>query len=212
MRKLILLGLMVMMVASVYAVTSIGIYNSEDQGEAGFTDGDGAMIPVSLTLEGEDAPESVVVGFVSGPVNAIDTATEAMKVESAILTPVTGSAVGGHAVGTAYLDREKTPVNVFWQIQSPNTLYVKLSTTALSNGEETESKINWQVSGRGDDGFSIGGTGSEEITYSPALVHTHSKSYTSFGDADLEMTTASYLGKAPDTYTANLTVTVATTN
>ena len=212
MRKLILLGLMVMMVSSVYAVISTGIYNSANQGASGFTDGDGAMIPVSLTLEGKDAPESVVVGFVSGSVNAIDTDTEKIKVESATLTPVTGSAVDGHAVGTAYLDRGTTPVNVFWQIQSPNTLYVKLSTTALSNGEVEESKINWQVSGTRDDPFSIGGTGSEEITYSPALVHTHTQSYASFGDADLEMTTASYLGKAPDTYTADLTVTVDTKN
>ena len=215
MKKIILFGLMIMMVAAVYAVTSVGIYNSADQGDSGFQDGDGAKIPVSLILEGVGAPESVKVGFVSGDVSAIDTDTSSMKVESASLTPVTGAAVGDHAVGTAYLDRGKTPVNVFWQIQSPNTLYVKLSTSALSNGAPSGAvTIDWEVSGTGDDEFTIGGTG-EDVSYDTALVHTHKgsgTSYTSFGDADLEMKTASYVGKIGDTYSADLTVTVSTTN
>ena len=213
MKKIILFGLMIMLVAAVYAETTDGIYNSADQGDAGFQDGDGARIPVSLTLEGASAPESVKVGFVSGDVAAIDTDTSSMKVSAASLTPVTGSAAGDHAVGTAYLDRAKTPVNVFWQIQSPNTLYVRLSTSALSNGESSgEVTIDWEVSGTGDDEFTIGGTG-EDVSYDAALVYTHKgleTSYTSFGDADLEMKTASYVGKIGDTYSADLTVTVST--
>ena len=209
MKKVVVLLLVLIMAMSVYAETiKDGVYDSTAE-DVTFASGDGAKLPVSLIVGGA-GDEKVVVGFASNDITAIDTTPT--PVTAATLTPVTSADGSGHAVGTAYLKDQN--IYMFYQIQSPNTLYVNVSTTALSG---TGGSLDWKVSNADGEttSFSIGGTDGD-ITYSTTdPLYTHKGSTDKFAAVDsikLAMETASYTDLPAATYSADLQILVTTGN
>ena len=165
--------------------------------------GDGAYIPVTLTLDNTNAGQ-VVIGFSTHPVTTAENQSSYKKT-SATLTP-------DPATGTASLSAtDKDSTYVFWQIQSSDTLYVQLSTDSLTN---SGSEIEWKITDETSSPSTTLIDGTDE-TYEVKDLYKHEsggKFKAKFGSMKLGMTTENYSaelasGSLPvGNYTANLIV------
>ena len=131
MRRILVILMFMLAMGMVFAADELGIK------EGAVAGGEGAYIPVTLTLNNTNAGQ-VVIGFSTHPVTTAEDQSSNKKT-IATLTP-------DPATGTASLSA-KDSTYVFWQIQSSDTLYVQLSTDSLTNsGSEIEWKITDETS------------------------------------------------------------------
>lgn len=196
MRKILVILMFMLAMGMVFAEDVQGI-NKEAT-----VNGDGAYIPVTLTLNNTNAGQ-VVIGFSTQPVTtAADQSS--YKKTSATLKP--DPATGTASLSTTDIDS----TYVFWQIQSSDTLYVQLSTDSLTN---SGSEIEWKITDETSSSTTlIDGT---DETYEVKDLYKHEPSgkfKAEFGSMKLGMTTEDYSadlasGSLPTgNYTANLVV------
>ncbi len=197
MRRILVILMFMLAMGMVFADDELGI--KEDAA----VDGDGAYIPVTLTLNNTNAGQ-VVIGFSTNPVTTAEDQSSNIKT-SATLTP-------DPATGTASLSAtDEDSTYVFWQIQSSDTLYVQLSTDSLTN---SGSEIEWKITDETSSPSSILIDGTDE-TYEVKDLYKHEpggKFKAKFGSMKLGMTTENYStdlasGSLPTgNYTAKLIV------
>ena len=199
MRKILVLLMLMMAMGMVFAADVVGIK------EGAVAGGDGAYIPVTLSLTNDDVGQ-VVIGFAE---NAVTTAEDQAdnKKESATLegNPTTGVASLGAT--------DKDSTYVFWQIQSSDNIKVDLSTGPLTyNDGQTDYEIDWKITNATDSSTLIDGISS---TYNSKTLYRHEANGMFKADFDsikLGMETENYTDKLttgalkPGAYTANLVV------
>ena len=195
MRRILVILMFMLAMGMVFAADELGIK------EGAVAGGEGAYIPVTLTLNNTNAGQ-VVIGFSTHPVTTAEDQSSNKKT-IATLTP-------DPATGTASLSA-KDSTYVFWQIQSSDTLYVQLSTDSLTN---SGSEIEWKITDETSSSTTlIDGTG--DGTYEAKDLYKHEpggKFKAKFGSMKLGMTTENYSAKLASgslpigDYTANLIV------
>lgn len=195
--------MLMMAMGMVFADDTLGINTSA------VIDGDGAYIPVNLTIS-EDTAGQFIVGFSKTPVSSSATVSDDNKVTSAELKP---NAATGKAFLAKVNEEDSADLYVFWQIQSSNTLDIQLETTAMKS--KGGSDLDWTI----NDVTSTSKPLIDGITnknYGPVKIAGHTPSNTfdnTFGSIKLGMETDSYLNKLTTNsakYSANLTVSVVT--
>ena len=195
MRRILVILMFMLAMGMVFAADELGIK------EGAVAGGEGAYIPVTLTLNNTNAGQ-VVIGFSTHPVTTAEDQSSNKKT-IATLTP-------DPATGTASLSA-KDSTYVFWQIQSSDTLYVQLSTDSLTN---SGSEIEWKITDETSSPSSILIDGTDE-TYEVKDLYKHEpggKFKAKFGSMKLGMTTENYStdlasGSLPTgNYTAKLIV------
>ena len=203
MRKILVFLMLMMAMGMVFAADVVGI---KEEAVAG---GDGAYIPVTLSLTNKDVGQ-VVIGFAD---QAVSTAASQIdnKKDSATLE-------GNPTTGVASLSTDdKDSTYVFWQIQSSDNIKVELSTEPLTyNDGQTDYKINWKITNASDSSSLIDGTNG---TYNSKTLYTHEANgmfKANFDSIKLGMETENYTDKLkagslkPGDYKANLVVKITT--
>lgn len=203
MRKILVFLMLMMAMGMVFADDVLGINTSAA------IDGDGAYIPVKLTISNDTAGQ-LVVGFSKTPVSSSAIVSDDNKVTSAELKP-------NAATGKAYLakvnEENSTDLYVFWQIQSSNTLNIQLETTAMTS--TGGSDLDWTINDVTSTSTPLI-DGITNKTYGPVTIAEHTPNNTfgdAFGSIKLGMETDSYLDKLTTDsaeYSAKLTVSVVT--
>lgn len=203
MRKILVLLMLMMAMGMVFADDVQGINTGAT------VDGDGAFIPVNLTIS-EDTAGQFIVGFSKTPVSSSATVSDDNKVTSAELKP---NAATGKAFLAKVNNEDSTDLYVFWQIQSSKKLDIQLETTAMKSigGSDLDWTINDVTSTSTPliDGIT-------NKTYGPVTIAEHTPNNTfddNFGSIKLGMETGSYLNKLTTKsaeYSASLTVRVVT--
>ena len=198
MRKILVLLMLMMAMGMVFAADVVGI---KEEAVAG---GDGAYIPVTLSLTNDDVGQ-VVIGFADQAVSTADSQAEHKK-ESATLE-------GNPTTGVASLSATDQETYVFWQIQSSEGMKVELLTTALTLTEgDQDYTIDWKITDASDSSALIDGTNG---TYNSYTLYEHKPKgmfKADFDSVKLGMETVNYTDdlKAgnlkPGAYTANLVV------
>ena len=200
MRKILVLLMLMMAMGMVFAADVVGI---KEEAVAG---GDGAYIPVTLSLTENDANQ-VIIGFAKHEVSTA-ASQDGYKKESATLK-------GDPTTGVASLSPDdKDSTYVFWQIQSSEGMKVELSTTALTLTEgDQDYTIDWKITNASDSSALIDGTNGS--TYNSYMLYKHEPNgmfKENFNSVKLVMETENYTDKLttgalkPGAYTANLVV------
>ena len=194
MRKVLFVLVMLLTVGILYAATSVQIPNDDDETTATLT--------VSLPLKtGSGYDSNVEVGFSSSAVESFDATPGAFDGDKKVLT-----VDGDHADGSVY---------AYWKIASNDGVTINLYLDSALTGTTPENTINWTVKAIDVKQTPVAGSLTESA-YGPTndielykLENAeHATMNTVVGDTELEITTASFNGKAVDDYSANIVLSV----
>ena len=214
MKKIIMVILIVCMAFSIYAVgkSGEGLVNIDSSNEADKEyDLNGTNATLGIKFQNIDIYD-VTVGFSNKPVSDFTALDDSEIVDTAELKrdPDTATAVYGTAADS--------PLYVFWQIVSDDTVTLKLSASSSNNENgalinEKNNPLNWYVASYegGNEGHVYVNTSNEASLADINTGHNPSVSTGKAGSQQILIRTADLNVTPAGTYTGNLVLTITAT-
>lgn len=214
MKKIIMLILIVCMVFGIYAdgKTGAGSVNYDSSNEEDTKLGlDGTNATLKINFENINI-DDVTIGFSNKPVSDFTALEDSEIVKTAELKrdPATATAVYGTAADS--------PLYVFWQIVSDDTVTLKLSASTINNENgalvnEKNNPLNWYVASyaEGNEGPVYVNTSNEANLADINTGHNPSVSTGKAGSQQILIRTADLNVAPAGTYTGNLVLTITAT-